>query len=71
MRLLRTMLLLAWLTIFLLGLPAQALTISIDCWLSTHLPINAAVALSATRNVGATGGVTNCVESVPDLRENK
>jgi hypothetical protein len=26
---------------------------------------------SATRNVGATGGVTNCVESVPDLRENK
>jgi hypothetical protein len=26
---------------------------------------------SATRNVGATGGATNCVESVPDLRENK
>jgi hypothetical protein len=41
MRLLRTMLLLALLTIFLVGLPAQALTISIDCRLSTHLPINA------------------------------
>jgi hypothetical protein len=26
---------------------------------------------SATRNVGATGGITNCVEPLPDARENK
>jgi hypothetical protein len=26
---------------------------------------------SATRNVAATGGITNCVEPVPDARENK
>jgi hypothetical protein len=69
MRLLRTMLLLALLTIFLLGLPAQALTISIACLGGTDVFCSGQS--SATRNVGATGGATNCVESVPDLRENK
>jgi hypothetical protein len=67
MRLLRSMPLLALLTIFLLGLRAQALTISIDCRLSTHLPINAAVARLAARNplgpntINVTG---NCHENV-------
>ena len=66
MRLLRTMLL-ALLTISLVGLPAQALTISIDFRLSTHLPINAAVARLAARNplgpntINVTG---NCHENV-------
>ena len=66
MRLLRTMLL-TLLTLFLVGLPAQALTISIDCRLSTHLPINAAVARLAARNplgpntINVTG---NCHENV-------
>ena len=54
MRFLRTMLLLALLTVFLLGLTAQALTISIDCRLSAHLTINVAVARIAARTaIGA------------------
>src|SRR6202521_2572713 len=67
MRFLRTMLLLALLTVFLLGLTAQALTISVDCRLSAHLTINAAVARIAARNplgpntINVTG---NCHENV-------
>jgi hypothetical protein len=61
------MLLLALLTIFLVGLPAQALTISIDCRLSTHLSINAAVARLAARNPLGPNTITvtgNCHENV-------
>ena len=67
MRLLRTMLLLALLPIFLLGLTAQALTFNVDCRLATHLPINAVVAKIAARNplgpntINVTG---NCHENV-------
>jgi hypothetical protein len=67
MRLLRTTLLLALLTIFLLGLRAQALTISIDCRLSTHLPINAAVVRLAARNPLGPNTINlsgNCHENV-------
>lgn len=67
MRFLRTMLPLALLTIFLLGLTAQALTINVDCRLSIHMTINAAVAKIAARNplgpntINVTG---NCHENV-------
>jgi Right handed beta helix region len=67
MRLLRTMLLLALLTIFLLGLPAQALTFNVDCRLATHLPINAVVAKIAARNPLGPNTITvtgNCHENV-------
>jgi hypothetical protein len=67
MRFLRTMLLLALLTIFLLGLTAQALTFNVDCRLATHLPINAIVAKIAARNPLGPNTITvtgNCHENV-------
>jgi len=67
MRLLRTMLLLALLPIFLLGLTAQALTFNVDCRLATHLPINAVVAKIAARNPLGPNTITvtgNCHENV-------
>ena len=67
MRLLRTMLLIALLTIFLLGLTAQALTFNVDCRLATHLPINAVVAKIAARNPLGPNTITvtgNCHENV-------
>jgi hypothetical protein len=67
MSFLRNMLLLALLTIFLPGLTAQALTINVDCRVSVHLTISAAVARIAARNplgpntINVTG---NCRENV-------
>ncbi len=67
MRFLRSMLLLAMFTTFLLALTAQALTFNVDCRLATHLPINAVVAKIAARNPLGPNTITvtgNCHENV-------
>lgn len=64
---LRTRLPFALLTIFLLGLTAQALTFNVDCRQSTHLPINVIVAKIAARNPLGPNTITvtgNCHENV-------
>jgi Right handed beta helix region len=67
MRLLRAMLLLALLTIFQLGLTAHALTINVDCRLTFHMTITAAVAKIAAANPLGPNTITvtgNCHENV-------
>jgi hypothetical protein len=66
MRLFRTVLL-AWLTMFLFVLTAQALNFNVDCRLSGHLTINGAVAKIAARNPLGPNTITvtgNCHENV-------
>ena len=66
MRFLRT-LLLALLTTFLLALTAQALNFNVDCRVSGHLTINAAIAKIAARNPLGPNTITvtgNCHENV-------
>jgi hypothetical protein len=66
MRFLRTMLLLALLTMFLLALTAQALTIKVDCRLTVHPTIQAAVAkIAATHPLGP-----NTITVFGNCREN-
>lgn len=67
MRFLRAMLLLALLTMLLLALTAQAVTIKVDCRLTAHLTISAAVAKIAATNPLGPNTITvtgNCHENV-------